>query len=71
VRSRLNAIDAVALLGDYTKSPEDITEELYRHGRAGVPLVLVYPKNATRPAIVLPEILTTGIVLAALDQAAK
>src|SRR5215831_7578587 len=59
VRSRLQEIDAVALLGNYTKLPEDITEELYRHGRAGVPLVLVYPKNATLPPIVLPELLTS------------
>jgi hypothetical protein len=33
--------------------------------------VLVYPKNADAPAIVLPEVLTPGIVLDALDRAAK
>jgi thiol:disulfide interchange protein DsbD len=71
VRARLKSINAVPLLGDYTKLPEDITEELYRHGRAGVPLVLVYPKDAALPAIVLPELLTPGTVLAALDQAAR
>jgi hypothetical protein len=36
-----------------------------------VPLVLVYPKDATAPPIILPEILTPGIVLDALDRAGR
>jgi hypothetical protein len=36
-----------------------------------VPLVLVYPKNASKPPLVLPELLTPALVLDALDQAAK
>jgi thiol:disulfide interchange protein DsbD len=59
----------VPLLGDYTRFPENITEELNRFGRAGVPLVLVYPANADQPALVLPEALTPGIVVSALDKA--
>ena len=43
--------------------PDNITAELNRFNRAGVPLVLVYPKDAAAPPIVLPEILTPGIVL--------
>jgi hypothetical protein len=31
----------------------------------------VYPKDAGKPPIVLPEVLTPGIVLDALEQAAK
>jgi suppressor for copper-sensitivity B len=46
-----------------------MTAELNRHGRAGVPLVLVYPKDPAADAIVLPEALTPGIVLNALDRA--
>jgi thiol:disulfide interchange protein/DsbC/DsbD-like thiol-disulfide interchange protein len=69
VRAKLKEIDAVALLGDYTRFPESIATELSRFNRAGVPLVLVYPKNSTAPPIILPEILTPGIVLAALDRA--
>jgi thiol:disulfide interchange protein DsbD len=70
VRTKLKEINAVALLGDYTRLPADITEELNHFGRAGVPLVLVYPKNAEEPPIVLPEALTPGIVLNALERAA-
>jgi len=71
VRAKLKELDVVALLGDYTRFPPDITEELNRHGRAGVPLVLVYPRDARRPPLVLPEALTPGMVLAALEKAAR
>ena len=59
------------MLGDYTRLPDDITTELNRFDRAGVPLVLVYPRDPPTPPIVLPEILTPGIVLDALDRAAR
>jgi thiol:disulfide interchange protein len=71
VRARLREIHAVALLGDYTKTPPEITDELARFGRAGVPLVLVYPKDASQPPAVLPELLTPGIVLDALAKASR
>ncbi len=71
VRAKLKALGAVALLGDYTHEDPLITAELQRYGRAGVPLVLVYPKDTNAPAIVLPEFLTPGIVLEALEKAGK
>ena len=71
VRQKLKDINAVALVGDYTHFPDSITTELSRFNQAGVPLVLVYPKNADAPPIVLPQILTPDIVLNALDRAAK
>jgi len=69
VRAKLKAMNAVALIGDYTRFPTNITEELNRFNRAGVPLVVVYPKKADADPLVLPEILTPGIVLEALDLA--
>jgi len=71
VRQKLKEINAVALLGDYTHFPDSITAELNRFNRAGVPLVLVYPKNPDAEPIVLPEVLTPGIVLDALDRATR
>ncbi len=71
VRAKLKAINAVALLGDYTRKNPDITAELKRFERAGVPLVLVYPKDAIQPPQLLPTVLTPSIVLEALDAAAK
>jgi thiol:disulfide interchange protein DsbD len=71
VRAKLKSMNAIALLGDYTRFPDNITTELNRFSRAGVPLVLVYPKNSDADPIVLPEILTPGIVLDALDRAVR
>jgi thiol:disulfide interchange protein len=71
VRKKLKDLNAVALVGDYTHFPDNITTELNRYNRAGVPLVLVYPKSADAQPIVLPEVLTPGIVLNALDRANK
>jgi thiol:disulfide interchange protein DsbD len=69
VRQKLKDIGAVAFVGDYTRTPNNITTELNRFQRAGVPLVLVFPKNPDAQPIVLPEVLTPGIVLEALDRA--
>lgn len=71
VRQRLKAMNALALLGDFTAEDETIARELQKYGRAGVPLVLVYPRDAAQPPIVLPELLTPAIVLDALDRAAR
>jgi thiol:disulfide interchange protein DsbD len=70
-RRKLKEIDAVSFLADFTDEDPIIARELQRHGRAGVPLVLVYPKDSSRPPAVLPAVLTPSIVLDALDQAAK
>ena len=67
----VKALGAVALVADYTHTPDNITDELSRHNRAGVPLVLVFPKAAGSQPIVLPEVLTPGIVLDALDRAGR
>jgi thiol:disulfide interchange protein DsbD len=71
VKQKLKEINAVALLGDYTHLPPAITEELEHFKRAGVPLVLVYPKDAAKSPIVLPELLSPSIVLDALEKAAN
>jgi thiol:disulfide interchange protein DsbD len=70
VRAKLKEMDAVALLGDYTKFSADIAAELARFGRPGVPLVLVYPADVSQPPQVLPALLTPGIVLEALNKSA-
>ena len=77
VSAKLKEINAVALLADYTRTPPQITDEISKFGGAGVPLVLVYPKNPGAAAMVLPQPsplqLSSGyekIVLNALDRAA-
>ena len=67
VMAKLKALNAVTLIGDFTRQDAAIAEELRRHQRAGVPLVLVYPADAAKAPIVLPALLTQGVVLEALE----
>jgi thiol:disulfide interchange protein/DsbC/DsbD-like thiol-disulfide interchange protein len=69
VRTKLKELNVLPLIGDYTRQPAHMTDELQKFGRAGVPLVLVYPKNPSREPLVLPEVLTPSIVQDALDKA--
>lgn len=72
VRKKLDAINGVALLADNTDYPDDIMAELKKfHSDAAVPLVLVYPRDASLPPIVLPTIPTRQEVLDALTKAAQ
>jgi len=55
------------LQGDWTRQDPQITAFLRQHGRDGVPLYVFFP-NDGRPAAVLPQILTQGIVLNAIGE---
>ncbi|MCR5877759.1 thioredoxin family protein [Phenylobacterium sp. J367] len=74
--SRQGVADAMAannvayLKADWTRKDEVIAAELARHGRAGVPLYLVYGAKGGEPDI-LPNILTEGTVIKALETAAR
>ena len=59
----------VALEGDFTDLDPAIATELQKFGRRGVPLVLVYSRDASKLPRVLPTVLTPGIVQEALDWA--
>jgi thiol:disulfide interchange protein DsbD len=64
------ASNAVYLKADWTKRDAVIAAALAEHGRAGVPLYLVYPKGSGAP-VVLPQLLTEGLVVEAVEKAAK
>ncbi len=55
-----------AFKADWTDKNSIIEAELARHGRAGVPLYIVYPKGGE--AVTLPEILTPNLVLETLGE---
>ncbi len=61
--------NAVYLKADWTRRDATIAKALEAHGRSGVPLYLVYGR-AGEPAV-LPQLLTEGAVVQALDTAAK
>jgi len=62
------AANAVYLVGDWTRRDDAITAELQRHGRSGVPLYLLYAPGEAEPRI-LPQLLTEGVVIEALEGA--
>ncbi|MFZ4695705.1 MAG: protein-disulfide reductase DsbD family protein [Verrucomicrobiia bacterium] len=70
VEAKMSEIGAIAFLADYTRRNDDITRALKSFGRSGVPLCVVYPADRSQSPIVLPEVLTPGVVLDALARAA-
>jgi thiol:disulfide interchange protein DsbD len=60
----------VYLKGDWTSRDPVIAAELAENGRAGVPLYLLYAPGAAEPRI-LPQLLTKGTVIRAIDEATK
>ena len=59
--------DVVALKADWTNRDERITQRLKSLGKAAVPVNLVYKKGEDEP-VILPEVLTPGIVLQAISE---
>ena len=69
VQSQLREQGVVYMKADWTNKDQRITEMLNRYGRNGVPLYLLFPGNG-QDALVLPNILTVGILTDALQQVA-
>lgn len=66
VKAALSGEKAVYLVADWTLRDAQIAQALASHGRVGVPLYLVYKPGVAQPQI-LPQILTSGTVLKALN----
>ena len=62
--------NAVLLKADWTNRDATIAATLAEHGRAGVPLYLVYPAKGG-PPVILPQLLTEGMVIEAIETAAS
>ncbi|WP_053982105.1 protein-disulfide reductase DsbD family protein [Marinagarivorans algicola] len=60
--------DYAKVKGDWTNQDEDITNILTEYKRSGVPLYLVFPADPSKPAEVLPQILTKNLVIEALER---
>jgi thiol:disulfide interchange protein/DsbC/DsbD-like thiol-disulfide interchange protein len=67
VKQRFNELDVVMVKADWTNRNPEITRALESYGRNGVPLYVLY-NGSDSEAIILPEILSPGIVLNALDE---
>jgi thiol:disulfide interchange protein/DsbC/DsbD-like thiol-disulfide interchange protein len=66
VKAAMKAKGVAYLKGDWTNRDATIARVLESHGRSGVPLYLVYLPGKAEP-VILPQILTEGIVLDVLS----
>ena len=56
------------LRADWTRRDDHITEALAAYGRQGVPVYVLYGREPAGAPRLLPEVLTPGVVLAAIDE---
>ncbi len=67
VQQKFKELGVVALKADWTKRDPEITRALSRFGRQSVPLYLLYSGKPGEQPKILPEVITPGIVLDALE----
>jgi thiol:disulfide interchange protein DsbD len=70
VEGEFERLDVARFKADWTRRDERIRTELAAHGRAGVPMYLVYSPGAPDAPVVLPELLSVERVIDALRRAA-
>jgi thiol:disulfide interchange protein DsbD len=68
VRELLVRKDVTLMRGDWTSKDSTITSALNRYGRNGVPLNVILRGPERSPVEILPNVLTPGIVVAALNK---
>lgn len=70
VKSAMARTNTIYMIADSTKYNPDVEQALSDFGRGGLPLYVVYPADGGKPAV-LPQVLTPGIVISALDKASE
>jgi thiol:disulfide interchange protein len=70
VRMALRDHDVALLRADWTTRDSVVTRALAAFGRTSVPFVVIYPRARDAAPIILPTLLTSGIVIGALERAA-
>ncbi|MDT8436143.1 MAG: thioredoxin family protein, partial [Gemmatimonadota bacterium] len=71
VRTAFADADVALLKADWTNRDPRITAALASFGRSGVPLYVLYPAGGTGDPDILPAVLTPGLVVAAVERAAR
>jgi thiol:disulfide interchange protein len=67
VRDAFAKLKVVLLKADWTNGDPEITDILRQHGRAGVPMYLVYPGGSREP-VLLSEVISSQTILDALNK---
>ena len=69
VVEKFNSSGIIAIKADWTRRDPAITRLLSKFGRSGVPLYVIFPAGKPREPIVLPEVITSGMVVEAIEKA--
>ncbi|MFP3521056.1 thioredoxin family protein [Pantoea sp. SIMBA_072] len=70
VKAAMARTNTIYMVADSTKYNPDVEQALSDFGRGGLPLYVVYPADGGKPEV-LPQVLTPGIVISALNQATE
>lgn len=70
VKDAFASLKVAYLKADWTNRDKVIAQTLADHGRAGVPLYLFYPASKGAQAEILPQLLTTEMLIHAAERAA-
>ena len=70
VRARFAELNVALVKADWTHRDAEITRWLRAFGRSAVPLYVIFPGGGSGEPVVLPEILTTGLLLKKLEETA-
>jgi len=70
VKAAMARTNTIYMIADSTKYNPNVEQALSDFGRGGLPLYVVYPADGGKP-VILPQVLTPGIVITALDNAAE
>jgi thiol:disulfide interchange protein len=69
-RTAVSQYNVALVKADWTNEDPAISAALAEFNRSGVPLYLMYPADPTKPAEVLPQLLTQDMVISAIKRAA-
>ncbi|SMF02231.1 Thiol:disulfide interchange protein DsbD [Alteromonadaceae bacterium Bs31] len=69
--TRAEELGVTLLVGDWTNPDENISMLLKRYKRSGVPLYLVFPANINGEPEILPQLLSTTIIVEAMERAVE
>lgn len=63
---KLDSAGVVRMKADWTRETPEVNELLYSMGKSGVPAYAIYPKGDASKQVVLPELLTSNLILEAI-----
>ncbi len=68
VIDRFRELDIVAIKADWTNHDPVITRAVNGYGKNSIPIYVLYPRDKVKEYVLLPEIITPGIVLKAIEK---